>query len=95
MLQQRVKEVDEAKAAAVEDSERDEEYMRAVDLVQQNGKASTSFLQRHLRVGYNRAARMIEMMEKDGIVSPADGAKPRKVLVGRNMDGTTRNLDDL
>jgi S-DNA-T family DNA segregation ATPase FtsK/SpoIIIE len=46
-------------------------------------------------VGYNRAARMIEMMEKDGIVGPADGAKPRKVLVGRNMDGTTRNLDDL
>jgi S-DNA-T family DNA segregation ATPase FtsK/SpoIIIE len=79
----------------VEDGERDEEYHRAVDLVQQNGKASTSFLQRHLRVGYNRAARMIEMMEKDGIVSPADGAKPRKVLVGRNMDGTTRNLDDL
>lgn len=94
LLAQRVKEVAEASVAATEDSERDEEYMRAVDLVQQNGKASTSFLQRHLRVGYNRAARMIEMMEKDGIVGPADGAKPRKVLVGRNMDGTVRGLDE-
>jgi S-DNA-T family DNA segregation ATPase FtsK/SpoIIIE len=94
LLQQRAKEMVEAEAAAVEDSEHDEEYQRAVDLVQQNGKASTSFLQRHLRVGYNRAARMIEMMEKDGIVGPADGAKPRKVLVGRNMDGTTRNFDN-
>jgi S-DNA-T family DNA segregation ATPase FtsK/SpoIIIE len=95
LLQQRAKEIVEAEAAAVEDSERDEEYQRAVDLVQQNGKASTSFLQRHLRVGYNRAARMIEMMEKDGIVGPADGAKPRKVLVGKNMDGTSRSFEDL
>jgi S-DNA-T family DNA segregation ATPase FtsK/SpoIIIE len=95
LLQQRAKEIIESEVAAVEDEGRDEEYHRAVDLVQQNGKASTSFLQRHLRVGYNRAARMIEMMEKDGIVGHADGAKPRKVLVGRNMDGTTRNLDDL
>ncbi len=95
LLQQRAKEIVEAESAAVEDGERDEEYQRAVDLVQQNGKASTSFLQRHLRVGYNRAARMIEMMEKDGIVGPADGAKPRKVLISRNMDGTSRSLDDI
>jgi S-DNA-T family DNA segregation ATPase FtsK/SpoIIIE len=93
LLQQRVKEVAEAAVAATEDSEHDEEYERAVDLVQMNGQASTSFLQRRLRVGYNRAARMIEMMEKDGIVGPADGSKPRKVLVRKNMDGTTRDLD--
>ncbi len=94
LLQQRVKEVAEAEVAAIEDSERDELYTRAVELVQRNGQASTSFLQRRLRVGYNRAARMIEMMQEDGIVGPADGAKPREVLVRKNMDGTVRTLDD-
>jgi len=93
LLQQRVKEVVEAQVAEVEDSERDELYARAVELVQLNGQASTSFLQRRLRVGYNRAARMIEMMQEDGIVGPADGAKPREVLVRKNMDGTVRDLD--
>ncbi len=94
LLQQRVKEVAEAEVAAIEDSERDELYNRAVELVQMNGQASTSFLQRRLRVGYNRAARMIEMMQEDGIVGPADGAKPREVLIRKNMDGTARTLDD-
>jgi DNA segregation ATPase FtsK/SpoIIIE, S-DNA-T family len=94
LLQQRVKEVVEAQVAEVEDSERDELYARAVELVQLNGQASTSFLQRRLRVGYNRAARMIEMMQEDGIVGPADGAKPREVLIRKNMDGTVRDLDE-
>ena len=95
LLQQRAKEIVEAKVAEVEDSERDEHYQRAVELVQLNGQASTSFIQRRLRVGYNRAARMIEMMQEDGIVGPADGAKPRQVLVRKNMDGTMNDLDDL
>ena len=94
LLQQRAKEIVEAQVAEVEDSERDEHYTRAVELVQLNGQASTSFLQRRLRVGYNRAARMIEMMQEDGIVGPADGAKPREVLVRKNMDGTVRSLED-
>ncbi len=94
LLQQRAKEIVEAEVAAVEEGERDQEYERAVELVQMNGQASTSFLQRRLRVGYNRAARMIEMMQEDGIVGPADGAKPREVLVRKNMDGTVRTLDD-
>jgi DNA segregation ATPase FtsK/SpoIIIE, S-DNA-T family len=95
LLQQRAKEIVEAKVAEVEDSERDELYQRAVELVQLNGQASTSFIQRRLRVGYNRAARMIEMMQEDGIVGAADGSKPREVLVRKNMDGTMNDLDDL
>jgi S-DNA-T family DNA segregation ATPase FtsK/SpoIIIE len=45
------------------------------------GKASTSLLQRRLRLGYTRAARMIDILEARGIVGPADGAKPREVLI--------------
>ena len=94
LLARRTKEIGEAEASLEEGSERDELYNRAIELVQMNGQASTSFLQRRLRVGYNRAARMIEMMQEDGIVGPADGAKPRQVLVHKNMDGTVRSLDD-
>jgi len=63
-----------------EEDEYDEKYDDAVALVTQTRQASISMLQRRLRVGYNRAARMIEMMEKEGIVGPADGIKPREVL---------------
>ena len=58
----------------------DEKYDRAVDLVMQTGQASISMIQRKLRVGYNRAARMIEAMEKQGIVGPSDGVRPREVF---------------
>ena len=59
----------------------DELYDVAVALVAEMGQASTSMVQRKLRIGYNRAARLIERMEKEGIVGPADGARPREVLV--------------
>ncbi|MFN2377288.1 MAG: DNA translocase FtsK, partial [Candidatus Binatia bacterium] len=59
----------------------DELYDRAVALVTQHGQGSTSWLQRKLGIGYNRSARIMEMMEREGVVGPADGAKPRKVLV--------------
>ncbi|MDR2548750.1 MAG: DNA translocase FtsK [Desulfobulbus sp.] len=61
--------------------EYDEKYDEAVAVVTETGQASISMVQRRLRVGYNRAARMIEIMEKEGIVGPADGSRPREVLV--------------
>jgi DNA segregation ATPase FtsK/SpoIIIE, S-DNA-T family len=64
----------------------DERYDDAVALVTKNGQASISMIQRHLRIGYNRAARIIEVMEKEGIVGPSDGAKPREVLA-RSYEG--------
>jgi S-DNA-T family DNA segregation ATPase FtsK/SpoIIIE len=62
------------------EEEYDEKYDEAVALVCESGQASISMVQRRLRVGYNRAARMIEIMEKEGIVGPSDGSKPREVL---------------
>ena len=64
------------------DEEYDENYDLAVQIVTEAGKASTSMIQRRLRIGYNRAARIIDLMEREGVVGPADGARPRKVLVG-------------
>jgi S-DNA-T family DNA segregation ATPase FtsK/SpoIIIE len=61
------------------DEEYDEMYDQAVSIVTDTQQASISMIQRRLRVGYNRAARMIEQMERDGVVGPADGAKPREV----------------
>ncbi len=58
----------------------DELYEDGVRLVLEFGKASTSLLQRRLRIGYGRAAHLIDMMERDGIVGPADGSKPREIL---------------
>ncbi len=59
----------------------DEMYDQAVALVADSRQASISMLQRRLRVGYNRAARMIEKMEQEGLVGPADGSKPREVFL--------------
>ncbi len=59
----------------------DDMYQEAVKVVVQSGKASASLLQRRLRVGYARAARLIETMEEQGIIGPADGARPREVLI--------------
>jgi S-DNA-T family DNA segregation ATPase FtsK/SpoIIIE len=59
----------------------DELYDKAVRLVVEMGKASTSALQRRLRIGYGRAASLLDAMEADGIVGPPEGSKPREVLV--------------
>ncbi len=81
---------DESVTAAIEEEENgaegsgeeehDERYDEAVAVVCESGQASISYVQRRLRVGYNRAARIIEMMEREGVVGPAEGSKPREVL---------------
>ena len=60
--------------------EKDELYEKAVEIIKTEGKASTSFLQRKLQIGYNRAARIMEMMEKEGIVGQANHVGKREIL---------------
>jgi DNA segregation ATPase FtsK/SpoIIIE, S-DNA-T family len=67
--------------AGAEDELSDELYDQALAVVSEMRQVSISMLQRKMRIGYNRAARMIERMERDGVVGPADGAKPRDVLL--------------
>tara|TARA_B100000945_G_C20367650_1_gene590446 strand:- start:744 stop:1424 length:681 start_codon:yes stop_codon:yes gene_type:complete len=62
------------------DDEKDELYSRALEIIKSEGKASTSFLQRKLQIGYNRAARIIDIMEEKGIVSKANHVGKREVL---------------
>ncbi|RLB32381.1 MAG: DNA translocase FtsK, partial [Deltaproteobacteria bacterium] len=80
-----LKEVSKQEEDEEDEFELDEKYERAVDLVLQTGQASISMIQRKLRVGYNRAARMIEAMERQGIVGPSDGVRPREVYGKREQ----------
>jgi S-DNA-T family DNA segregation ATPase FtsK/SpoIIIE len=65
----------------------DEKYGEAKELVIASGKASTSFLQRRLGLGYSRAAKLMDILEENGVIGPADGSKPREVLI-RPSDGS-------
>ncbi len=70
---------------AEDEGENDDQFFeQAVRLVVNNGQASTSMLQRRFRIGYTRAARIVEMMEEKGIVGPLNGAKPRELLVSKD-----------
>jgi len=73
--------------APPEDGERDDKYDEAVALVAQTGQASISMVQRRLRIGFNRAARLIEIMEQEGLVGPAESGKPREVYVKPKTSG--------
>ena len=70
----------EAGENLIKQSDRDELYQSALEIIKSEGKASTSFLQRKLQIGYNRAARIIDMMEADGIVSKANHVGKREIL---------------
>jgi S-DNA-T family DNA segregation ATPase FtsK/SpoIIIE len=71
----------EKEAAGGEEDEYDEKYDEAVAFVAETEQASISLIQRRFRIGYNRAARIVEKMEKEGVVGPSDGIKAREVLI--------------
>ena len=71
--------VEDEKTEEAEDY--DEKYDEALALVARDRQASISYIQRRLRIGYNRAARIIETMERDGVVGPSDGVRPREIYV--------------
>lgn len=74
-------EVKKEKEGLAGDDDYDEKYDEAVAFVAETGQASISLIQRRFRIGYNRAARIVEKMEGEGVVGPSDGVKPREVLV--------------
>jgi S-DNA-T family DNA segregation ATPase FtsK/SpoIIIE len=82
-------EVPESDEAAPAEEPYDEMYDQAVRIVTESGQASISWVQRRLRIGYNRAARIVERMEQEGVVSSAEGGRPREVLARRidELDG--------
>lgn len=67
---------------AEDGEDEDDLYGEAKEIVVSAGKASTSYLQRKLKIGYSRAARIMDLLEDSGVIGPADGAKPREVLIG-------------
>jgi S-DNA-T family DNA segregation ATPase FtsK/SpoIIIE len=74
---------EEKTAADAVEMDKDDLYDEAARIVVQSGQASISYLQRRLRIGFSRAARLVDMMEMEGLVSPAAGGKPREVLVDK------------
>lgn len=70
----------------------DELYPQAVQLVVEAQTASVSLIQRRLRVGYTRAARLMDMMEANGVVGPYEGSKPREVLINQNLDDQNQGI---
>ena len=76
-----------AEPGLFDDGDSDPLFEKALEIVLQQGKASASYIQRRLKVGYNRSARLVELMEERGIVGPSQGSKPREVLRNPDMFG--------
>ena len=72
-------------ADADDETDTDPMYNQAVEVVIDAGQASTSLLQRRCKLGYARAARIMDEMEQNGIIGPSEGAKPRAVLISRQQ----------
>jgi len=79
----------------MDDDSDDDLYMDAKTAVEEAGRASTSYLQRKLRIGYSRAARLMDILEEKGVIGPADGSRPRDVLTRGASAGGEENDDDL
>ena len=73
----------EQKKSVMTDGQKDELYDEAVRVIMESNQASVSILQRRMRLGYTRAARIIDTMEQEGLVGTFEGSKPRKILVDR------------
>lgn len=72
--------------SAVDDEDDDDLYGEVKDMVIKDKKASTSYIQRRFRIGYSRAARLMDLLEERGIIGPQDGARPREILMGADTD---------
>ena len=81
---------EEGESSLFSDEDDDPLYEKALEIVLQQGKASASYIQRRLKIGYNRASRLVELMEEKGIVGPARGSKPRDIVRNPEVLGPRR-----
>ena len=89
-----VHEANDAIMMAAEDDDVDDDLFGAArEAVEEAGRASTSYLQRKLRIGYSRAARLMDLLEDKGVIGPADGARPREVLTRSGGGGSDEDED--
>lgn len=75
------------------DSVKDALYDQALDIILSTGNASTTFLQRKLKIGYARAASLMDQLEQEGVVGPAEGSKPRKILAAKKGASSSQEDD--
>jgi DNA segregation ATPase FtsK/SpoIIIE, S-DNA-T family len=91
-----IKEKIENKAAQLPEMEEDDEMLEAaVEVIRQTRRASTSSLQRRLRIGYTRAARLMDLLEERGVIGPPQGSDPREILIDLDGDIPQNDLDEL